>query len=154
METDIDSYDFRIIIEFCMDIASAVAQKNREDLRFKYYGLVELGQIAHFIQALMRKKTENTMSMELFNRLASTFNIYQTMTVIDSDTGEEISAIAIQENNVVINIDSYNELISYCKSKWIEFEKTGFIRENQKILMMILYSSLSPMRLEFFKKIL
>ena len=152
METDIDNYDFRIVIEFCMDIASAVAHKNREDFRFKYYGLVELGQIAHFFQALMRIKRENTMPMELFNRLASTFNIYQTMTVIDSDTGEEISAIEIHEDNVIINIDSYDGVIGYCKTKWNEFEEKGFIKENQKILIRILYSSLSPRKLEFFKK--
>jgi len=153
MYNDFDNLDFRLITEFCMDIASAIAQRNREDLRYKYYGLVELGQIAHFLQALMRKKTENIMSMELFNRLASTFNIYQTMTVIDSDIGEEISAIAIQEGNIVINIDSYNELIEYCKSKWKEFEEKSVIEQNQKILIKILYYSLTPRKIEFLKKI-
>lgn len=145
--------DFRIIMEFCMDIASTISQKSRDDLGYKYYGIVELGRIAHFLRALMRKETDNKIDMEIFNRLATTFNIYQTMTILPSDSEEDIPLLIIQEDNMVINLDSYDKLIQYFRLKWNEFDKNGFIRENQKLLISILYSILTiPRNFDFLKK--
>ena len=59
MNDNFEQMDFRIIMESCMDLASAIEQKNRQDISYDFYGIVELGRIAHFLRSLMRKDTDN-----------------------------------------------------------------------------------------------
>jgi len=117
-----------------MDLVSAISQKNRSDLGFKYYGIVELGRIAHFLRALMRIESDNIIDIEMFNRLATTFNIYQTMTILPSDSEKAIPALTVQGDNIVIYLDSYKDLIQYFQSKWDEFEKKKLLEKIKKFL--------------------
>lgn len=152
MNDNFEQMDFRIIMESCMDLASAIEQKNRQDISYDFYGIVELGRIAHFLRSLMRKDTDNEISMKLFNRLGTTFNIYQTMTVLPSeDVG--FPSFTVYEDKITIHIDSYEKVISFFKSKWEEFEKKGFLNDKQRNFIKILYSTLVPKKLEDLEKL-
>ena len=135
-----------------MDLASAIEQKNRQDISYDFYGIVELGRIAHFLRSLMRIDADNEISMKLFNRLGTTFNIYQTMTVLPSeDVG--FPSFTVHEDIITIHIDSYEKVISFFESKWEEFERKGFINNKQKDFIKILYSTLVPKKLEDLERL-
>jgi len=104
-----------------MDLASAIEQKNRQDITYDFNGIVELGRIAHFLQALMRKETEKAIPLTMFNRLGTTFNIYQTISMLPSEESE-IPSFTIEEGMISIHIDSYEKVIDYFRYKWEEFE--------------------------------
>ncbi len=147
MDDNFEYLDFRIIMESCMDLVSAIEQKNRQDISYEFYGIVELGRISYFLRSLMRKGEDNEIPMNLFNRLATTFNIYQTMPLLPSDD-VEFPSFTIEEDNIIIHIDSYDRVISYFEKKWKEFEKIGIITNKQKNLIKVLYTSLIPKKIE------
>ena len=99
MDDNFEYLDFRIIMESCMDLVSAIEQKNRQDISYEFYGIVELGRISYFLRSLMRKDTDNEIPMKLFNRLATTFNIYQTMPLLPSED-VEFPSFTIKEDNI------------------------------------------------------
>lgn len=147
MDDNFEQLDFRIIMESCMDLASAIEQKNRQDISYDFYGIVELGRIAHFLRSLMRKDTDKEIPMKLFNRLGTTFNIYQTMTVLPSeDVG--FPSFTVHEDIITIHIDSYKKVISFFECKWEEFETKGILNDKQKDFIKVLYSTLAPKKLE------
>ncbi len=147
MEDNFEYLDFRLIMESCMDLVSAIEQKNRQDLTYDFYAIVELGRISHFLRSLMRKDTDKEIPMKLFNRLATTFNIYQTISLLPSeDVG--FPSFTIKEETITIHIDSYERVISYFEMKWKEFDKIGSLTNKQKNFIKILYSTIIPKKIE------
>ncbi len=152
MDNNFKHLDFRIIMESCMDLASAIEQKNRQDISYDFYGIVELGRIAHFLRSLMRKDTNKEIPMKLFNRLGTTFNIYQTMTILPSeDVG--FPSFTIKEDTITIHIDSYEKVINFFQYKWEEFRRKGIINDKQNDFIKVLYNILVPRKFEDLQKV-
>ena len=87
-------FDERVLIESCMDLAAAINAQVKEDLAYKYHSLVDIGRLAHFLQALLRKKTESKIKTPIFHKLATVYNITQTYTLFDTDESCDIRPIS------------------------------------------------------------
>lgn len=42
------------------------------------------------------------------------------MSIFKTDENQVIRPVVIEEGNIIINIDSYKQIIKYCESKWEE----------------------------------
>ncbi len=156
MEDEFDALNFRLIIEFCKDISTSILEKDRVDLKAKYFGLVEIGQTAYFLQAVIREKKSSKMGFEVVHQLAASFGIFQIgpfLATYSDDTKD--SKISIDdEGGITFKLKSYNEKIDLRKEIWERSCKKKLIDSKfQKTIIRILYSSLKPRKFEYFQKI-
>lgn len=156
MEDEFDALDFRLIVEFCKDISTSILEKDRVDLKSKYFGLVEIGQTAYFLQAVIREKESNKMGFEVVHQLAASFGIFQIGPFLAtySDDTKDSKIIIDDEGGIIFKFKSYDEIIDFCKVIWERSCKMKLIDSKfQKNIIKILYSSLKPRKFEYFQKI-
>ena len=55
MDNDFDHMDFRIIMESCMDLASAIEQKNRQDISYDLYKSFLLSKLLVFRSVFFKR---------------------------------------------------------------------------------------------------
>lgn len=146
----------RIIIEHCKDIVTAIWEKKREDLVMRYSELVQLGQITYFLEALMRDQRYNVIDMKLFRTLAIKYSVYRIDTLISTyDDNDKIILLSEEEGKYIINFSTYKEVIEFCGKIWRNLCKLGLLNDNyQKNLILILILSITPKKIEEFKKII
>lgn len=154
---DLDNFEIKEKIEFCKDISSAIWEQKRGDLTFKYNELVQIGQIAYFLQSLMREKHKNIIGMDIVRRLATLYGINQFDVIFSyyKTINDQPKIYINEEGNLVVNLSTYDEVIEYCKNIWDFKEKHGLLRDkNQNYLIKILGYAITPKKFEDFKKII
>ena len=147
--------NIRLIIEFCKDIVAAIWEKHRDDLIIRYSELVQVGQIAYFLEALMRDHDENVIGMRLFRSLAIKFGVYRIDTLISTYyDSEKIIEFSEEEGKYFINFSSYNDVIEFCGKIWRNITESGLLNDKyQKKLMRMLIISITPKKIEDFQKL-
>jgi hypothetical protein len=152
MENNFGSLDFRLIIEFCKDLSNSILEKDRVDLKSRYFGLVEIGQTAYFLQAVIREKDSPKMGFEVIHQLAASFGIFQIGSFLASYSDNNLICID-EEGGVIFNLNTYNEMIDLCKIIWERSIKMRLIDSKYQLpIVFILYSSLKPRKFEYLRK--
>ena len=106
MDLDLNLLDFRIIIEFCRDLSTSIIEKGRDELKYRYNGLMEIGQFSFLIEAMIRESKESNLTSETVHRLAATFGIFQCTTYLAS-LSNKIDDYPIEiddDGNYILNI--------------------------------------------------
>lgn len=138
-----------LFTQIVMDLTSAIEEKNAYEKRNRYADVLEIGSIAHFLQAI-RSDKKRVLSLEQIKAYSSMYGIYKISFLHEIENKYNRKILEKVNSHYEIQIKDFNEICKICYSLWEELlESDLFIQSNQVNLITLIEECLVPQKIDF-----
>jgi len=141
-----EKMDEILFTQFVMDLISAIEEKNDYSMRNKYADVLEIGSIAHFLQAI-RSDKKRILTWEQIKAYSSVYGIYRISFLHDLEIKFNKKIFEKINSHYEIRLKEYNEICKICYGLWLELLESELIKQtNQVNLILLLEECLVPQK--------